>query len=100
MESIETGEQTGELRCPALTRSPPCELLCHYVNAISNSSRNIGKEGKFQLFVCLGIRQVAFTFFFLFFFLHFSLVVTAAWLCIHFFTAASITTSHFALASY
>uniref|UniRef100_A0AAQ6AJV2 UDENN domain-containing protein n=1 Tax=Amphiprion ocellaris TaxID=80972 RepID=A0AAQ6AJV2_AMPOC len=36
---------------------PPCDSLCHYVNAINASPRNIGKEGKFQLFVCLGIRD-------------------------------------------
>ncbi|XP_075870924.1 DENN domain-containing protein 5B-like isoform X2 [Nelusetta ayraudi] len=57
VESIETADQTGELHCPALTKSPPCELMCHYVNAINASPRNIGKEGKFQLFVCLGIRD-------------------------------------------
>uniref|UniRef100_A0A7N8YMB5 DENN domain-containing protein 5B-like n=1 Tax=Mastacembelus armatus TaxID=205130 RepID=A0A7N8YMB5_9TELE len=36
---------------------PPCDSLCHYVNTINVSPRNIGKEGKFQLFVCLGIRD-------------------------------------------
>uniref|UniRef100_A0A667Z4K9 DENN/MADD domain containing 5B n=1 Tax=Myripristis murdjan TaxID=586833 RepID=A0A667Z4K9_9TELE len=35
----------------------PCDSLCHYVNAINASPRNIGKEGKFQLLVCLGIRD-------------------------------------------
>ncbi|XP_033823359.1 DENN domain-containing protein 5B-like isoform X2 [Periophthalmus magnuspinnatus] len=42
--SMETANQMGN-------------SLCHYVNAINSSPRNIGKEGKFQLFVCLGIRD-------------------------------------------
>ncbi|KAM8892101.1 DENN domain-containing protein 5B-like isoform 2-T2 [Spinachia spinachia] len=55
--SMETADQMGDLHVSMLTKDPPCELLCHYVNAINGSSRNIGKEGKFQLFVCLGIRD-------------------------------------------
>lgn len=54
--SVEMADQMGDLRGSALAKSPPCELMCHYVNAINASPRNIGKEGKFQLFVCLGIR--------------------------------------------
>uniref|UniRef100_A0A8C9XS98 DENN/MADD domain containing 5B n=1 Tax=Sander lucioperca TaxID=283035 RepID=A0A8C9XS98_SANLU len=41
----------------SMETGPPCDLLCHYVNAINASPRNIGKEGKFQLLVCLGIRD-------------------------------------------
>uniref|UniRef100_A0A3Q3X565 DENN domain containing 5B n=1 Tax=Mola mola TaxID=94237 RepID=A0A3Q3X565_MOLML len=55
--SMETGDQMGDLHGSTLTKGPPCDLLCHYVNAINASPRNIGKEGKFQLFVCLGIRD-------------------------------------------
>ncbi|XP_008304820.1 DENN domain-containing protein 5B-like [Stegastes partitus] len=55
--SMETADQMGDLHGSTLTRGPPCDSLCHYVNAINASPRNIGKEGKFQLFVCLGIRD-------------------------------------------
>uniref|UniRef100_H3D3K0 DENN domain containing 5B n=1 Tax=Tetraodon nigroviridis TaxID=99883 RepID=H3D3K0_TETNG len=55
--SIETADQMGDVHVSNLAKGPPCELLCHYINAINASSRNIGKEGKFQLFVCLGIRD-------------------------------------------
>lgn len=54
--SIETADQMGDVHVSNLAKGPPCELLCHYINAINASPRNIGKEGKFQLFVCLGIR--------------------------------------------
>uniref|UniRef100_A0AAX7UF99 DENN domain containing 5B n=1 Tax=Astatotilapia calliptera TaxID=8154 RepID=A0AAX7UF99_ASTCA len=47
----------GDLHGSTLTKGPPCDLLCHYVSTINASPRNIGKEGKFQLFVCLGIRD-------------------------------------------
>ncbi|XP_029378317.1 DENN domain-containing protein 5B-like isoform X2 [Echeneis naucrates] len=55
--SMETADQMGDLHGSTLTKGPPCDSLCHYVNAINASPRNIGKEGKFQLFVCLGIRD-------------------------------------------
>uniref|UniRef100_A0A669B8S6 DENN domain containing 5B n=1 Tax=Oreochromis niloticus TaxID=8128 RepID=A0A669B8S6_ORENI len=55
--SMETADQMGDLHGSILTKGPPCDLLCHYVSAINASPRNIGKEGKFQLFVCLGIRD-------------------------------------------
>ncbi|XP_068458700.1 DENN domain-containing protein 5B-like [Clinocottus analis] len=55
--SMETADQMGDLHGSKLSKSPPCNLLCHYVNAINASPRNIGKEGKFQLFVCFGIRD-------------------------------------------
>uniref|UniRef100_A0A7N6BPR7 DENN domain containing 5B n=1 Tax=Anabas testudineus TaxID=64144 RepID=A0A7N6BPR7_ANATE len=55
--SMETDDQMGDLHGSTLTKGPPCDSLCHYVNAINVSPRNIGKEGKFQLFVCLGIRD-------------------------------------------
>ncbi|XP_034434887.1 DENN domain-containing protein 5B isoform X2 [Hippoglossus hippoglossus] len=34
-----------------------CQSLCHYINAINSTPRNIGKDGKFQLLVCLGARD-------------------------------------------
>uniref|UniRef100_A0A671Y488 DENN/MADD domain containing 5B n=1 Tax=Sparus aurata TaxID=8175 RepID=A0A671Y488_SPAAU len=52
-----TADQMGDLHGSTLTKGPPCDSLCRYVNAINASPRNIGKEGKFQLFVCLGIRD-------------------------------------------
>uniref|UniRef100_A0A672ZF02 DENN domain-containing protein 5B-like n=1 Tax=Sphaeramia orbicularis TaxID=375764 RepID=A0A672ZF02_9TELE len=57
VSSMETADQMGDLHGSTHTKGPPCDSLCHYVNAINASPRNIGKEGKFQLFVCLGIRD-------------------------------------------
>uniref|UniRef100_A0A673XNG9 DENN/MADD domain containing 5B n=1 Tax=Salmo trutta TaxID=8032 RepID=A0A673XNG9_SALTR len=51
--SMETADQMGDL----LESTELCDSLCHYANAINASPRNIGKEGKFQLLVCLGIRD-------------------------------------------
>uniref|UniRef100_A0A4W5L374 DENN/MADD domain containing 5B n=1 Tax=Hucho hucho TaxID=62062 RepID=A0A4W5L374_9TELE len=50
--SMETADQMGDLR----GSTELCDSLCHYANAINASPRNIGKEGKFQLLVCLGVR--------------------------------------------
>ncbi|XP_041852569.1 DENN domain-containing protein 5B-like [Melanotaenia boesemani] len=55
--SMEMADQMGDLHGSTLRKDPPCDSLCHYVNTINASPRNIGKEGKFQLFVCLGIRD-------------------------------------------
>ncbi|KAI9529971.1 hypothetical protein NQZ68_008210 [Dissostichus eleginoides] len=55
--SMETADQMGDLHRATMTRGPPCDSLCRYVNAINATPRNIGKEGKFQLLVCLGIRD-------------------------------------------
>lgn len=60
--AMETNDQMGDLHGSTLTTSPPWDLLCRYVNAINASPRNIGKEGKFQLFVCLGVRWAEVTF--------------------------------------
>uniref|UniRef100_A0A8C7TIK4 UDENN domain-containing protein n=1 Tax=Oncorhynchus mykiss TaxID=8022 RepID=A0A8C7TIK4_ONCMY len=51
--SMETADQMGDLR----GSTELCDSLCHYANAINASPRNIGKEGKFQLLVCLGVRD-------------------------------------------
>uniref|UniRef100_A0A4W5L353 DENN/MADD domain containing 5B n=1 Tax=Hucho hucho TaxID=62062 RepID=A0A4W5L353_9TELE len=48
-----TADQMGDLR----GSTELCDSLCHYANAINASPRNIGKEGKFQLLVCLGVRD-------------------------------------------
>lgn len=50
--SMEMADQMGDLR----GSTELCDSLCHYANAINASPRNIGKEGKFQLLVCLGVR--------------------------------------------
>ncbi|CAL1592098.1 unnamed protein product [Knipowitschia caucasica] len=55
--SLETNDQMGHLNGSTCAKGQPWDSLCHYVNAINSSPRNIGKEGKFQLFVCLGIRD-------------------------------------------
>ncbi|KAM3870300.1 DENN domain-containing protein 5B-like [Diretmus argenteus] len=55
--SMETADQMGDLRGSTEREAPSCDSLCHYVNAINASPRNIGKEGKFQLLVCLGVRD-------------------------------------------
>ncbi|KAL0967981.1 hypothetical protein UPYG_G00260610 [Umbra pygmaea] len=51
--SMETADQMGDLQGSTAL----CESLCRYVNAINASPRNIGKEGKFQLWVCIGVRD-------------------------------------------
>lgn len=56
--SMETADQMGDLHGSTMTRGPPCDSLCRYVSAINATPRNIGKEGKFQLLVCLGLRWV------------------------------------------
>lgn len=55
--SLETADQIGDLNGSTRAKGQPWDSLCHYVNAINSSPRNIGKEGKFQLFVCVGIRD-------------------------------------------
>lgn len=30
--------------------------FCRFISAINNTPRNIGKDGKFQMLVCLGAR--------------------------------------------
>nr|XP_006818506.1 PREDICTED: DENN domain-containing protein 5A [Saccoglossus kowalevskii] len=32
-------------------------MFCHFVKKINNTSNNIGKDGKFQLLMCLGVRD-------------------------------------------
>ncbi|KAJ7998153.1 hypothetical protein DPEC_G00219640 [Dallia pectoralis] len=51
--SMETADQMGDLQ----ESMELCDSMCRYANAINASPRNIGKEGKFQLWVCLGVRD-------------------------------------------
>ncbi|XP_076578119.1 DENN domain-containing protein 5B isoform X3 [Chaetodon auriga] len=52
---MESADQMGDLQETA--EGMTCQSLCHYVNAINSTPRNIGKDGKFQLLVCLGARD-------------------------------------------
>ncbi|KAF4080979.1 hypothetical protein AMELA_G00155500 [Ameiurus melas] len=54
---MESSDQTGDLRRPAERIGSSCNSLCRYANAINNTSRNLGKDGKFQLLICLGARD-------------------------------------------
>lgn len=51
---MESSEQMADLQRPI---GSSCNSLCRYANAINNTSRSLGKDGKFQLLVCLGIRD-------------------------------------------
>lgn len=33
-------------------------LFCNLLKKINEASQSIGKDGKFQIFICVGIRQV------------------------------------------
>uniref|UniRef100_A0A665X0H5 DENN domain-containing protein 5B-like n=1 Tax=Echeneis naucrates TaxID=173247 RepID=A0A665X0H5_ECHNA len=52
--SMESADQMGDFQGPL---GMTCQSLCHYINAINSTSRSIGKDGKFQLLVCLGTRD-------------------------------------------
>lgn len=49
-------DHIGDIQETPEPLSLTCESLCRYVNAINNMPRSIGKDGKFQLLVCLGTR--------------------------------------------
>ena len=49
---MEMADQMGDLQ----GSTEVWDSLCRYAHAINSSQRNIGKEGKFQLLVCLGVR--------------------------------------------
>lgn len=53
---MENADQIGDLQETPEPLGLNCESFCRYVNAINNMPRNIGKDGKFQLLVCLGAR--------------------------------------------
>uniref|UniRef100_A0A8C8C305 DENN domain-containing protein 5B n=1 Tax=Oncorhynchus tshawytscha TaxID=74940 RepID=A0A8C8C305_ONCTS len=54
---MESADQMGDMQETAEPLGLTCVSLCHYVSAINSSPRNIGKDGKFQLLVCLGARD-------------------------------------------
>ncbi|CAH2276531.1 DENN domain-containing 5B isoform X1 [Pelobates cultripes] len=54
---FETTDQIGENEEDQLLQRSSCKTFCHYVNTIVVAPRNIGKDGKFQLLVCLGARD-------------------------------------------
>ncbi|XP_062859940.1 DENN domain-containing protein 5B isoform X4 [Trichomycterus rosablanca] len=54
---MESSDQMGDLQQTVEPLGPSCNSLCRYANAINNTSRNIGKDGKFQLLICLGARD-------------------------------------------
>lgn len=54
---MESSDQMGDLQETAEPRGMTYRSLCHYVTAINSTPRNIGKDGKFQLLVCLGARS-------------------------------------------
>lgn len=56
---MESADQVGDLQETTEAVKMTCQSLCHYFNAINSTSRNIGKDGKFQLLVCLGARSVS-----------------------------------------
>lgn len=54
---MESADQI-DLQGPVEPKGITCQSLYHYVSTINSSPRNIGKDGKFQLLVCLGARLV------------------------------------------
>ncbi|KAL0962627.1 hypothetical protein UPYG_G00342960 [Umbra pygmaea] len=54
---MESADQMGDMQETADSLGLTCVSLCRYVNAINSTPRNIGKDGKFQLLVCLGARD-------------------------------------------
>ncbi|XP_023274504.1 DENN domain-containing protein 5B-like isoform X2 [Seriola lalandi dorsalis] len=54
---MESADQMGDLQETAQPLGMTCQSLCHYINAINSTPRSIGKDGKFQLLVCLGARD-------------------------------------------
>ena len=53
---FETTDQILDNEDDVLIQKSSCKTFCHYVNAINTAPRNIGKDGKFQILVCLGTR--------------------------------------------
>ncbi|XP_055250818.1 DENN domain-containing protein 5B [Moschus berezovskii] len=54
---FETSDQILDNEDDVLIQKSSCKTFCHYVNAINTAPRNIGKDGKFQILVCLGTRD-------------------------------------------
>ncbi|EGW10829.1 DENN domain-containing protein 5B [Cricetulus griseus] len=54
---FETTDQILDNEDDVLIQKSSCKTFCHYVNAINTAPRSIGKDGKFQILVCLGTRD-------------------------------------------
>lgn len=54
---FESTDQILDNEDDMLIQKPSCKTFCHYVNAVNTAPRNIGKDGKFQILVCLGTRD-------------------------------------------
>ncbi|MEE6477700.1 hypothetical protein FKM82_011596 [Ascaphus truei] len=54
---FETTDQIRDSEEDQLLPRSSCKTFCRYVNTIVAAPRNIGKDGKFQLLVCLGSRD-------------------------------------------
>ncbi|KAJ7329151.1 hypothetical protein JRQ81_015325 [Phrynocephalus forsythii] len=54
---FDTTDQIGDNEEDVLLQISSCKTFCHYVNAINTAPRNIGKDGKFQILICLGTRD-------------------------------------------
>ncbi|XP_073506205.1 DENN domain-containing protein 5B isoform X1 [Phyllobates terribilis] len=54
---FEATDQIGDGEEDQLLQRSSCKTFCHYVSTIVTAPRNIGKDGKFQLLVCLGARD-------------------------------------------
>ncbi|XP_067907134.1 DENN domain-containing protein 5B-like isoform X3 [Heterodontus francisci] len=54
---FETAEEDEESQESLLQLKACSTIFCQYVNAITTAPRNIGKDGKLQLLVCLGARD-------------------------------------------
>ncbi|KAG7454392.1 hypothetical protein MATL_G00259240 [Megalops atlanticus] len=54
---LDTAEQVGDLQEAPEPLGPAGETFCRYVGGINGTPRSIGKDGKFQLLVCLGARD-------------------------------------------
>ncbi|XP_054844123.1 DENN domain-containing protein 5B isoform X2 [Eublepharis macularius] len=54
---FETTDQVGDSEEEVLLQKTSYTTFCRYVNAINTAPRNIGKDGKFQILVCLGTRD-------------------------------------------
>ncbi|XP_056445342.1 DENN domain-containing protein 5B isoform X2 [Gadus chalcogrammus] len=54
---MESCDQMGDLQETPEPLGLTCQSLCRYANAINSTRRSIGKDGKFQLLVCLGARD-------------------------------------------
>ncbi|XP_012590606.1 PREDICTED: DENN domain-containing protein 5B [Condylura cristata] len=54
---FETTDQILDSEADVLLQKSSSRTFCHYVSAINTAPRNIGKDGKFQILVCLGTRD-------------------------------------------